>query len=102
VPPWASAHGFRRTEVRRCTLRRPIFPLALLEERLLAGGFILGLPAALALARLVKSQLFGVSPADPLAMAGAAALIVLAAATAGLFPACRAARIDPVQALRHE
>lgn len=69
---------------------------------MLAVGFIFGVPAALALARLVKSQLFGVSPADPLAIAGAAALIVVAAAAAGLFPACRAARIDPVQALRHE
>jgi ABC-type antimicrobial peptide transport system permease subunit len=69
---------------------------------LLACGVALGLPAALAVTRLVSSMLFGMSPHDPLSIGGA--LIVLAAVTlcAAYVPAQRAARIDPIVALREE
>jgi predicted permease len=69
---------------------------------LLACGAALGLPAALAVTRLVSSMLFGMSPHDPLSIG--AALILLAAVTlcAAYVPARRAARIDPIVALREE
>jgi putative ABC transport system permease protein len=69
---------------------------------LLACGVALGLPAALAVTRLVSSMLFGMSPHDPLSIG--AALIVLAIVTlcAAYVPAQRAARIDPIVALREE
>src|SRR6266540_3273341 len=65
-------------------------------------GVTLGLGAALATTRWVESLLFGLKPHDPLTI-GLAALVLLAvAAVAGYLPARRAARIDPLVALRHE
>jgi putative ABC transport system permease protein len=61
------------------------------------GGGVL---AALALTRLLASQLFGVSPADPATYVGLAAVILLVAVAASLVPALRATRIDPMVALR--
>jgi predicted permease len=83
-------------------------PGALLREvlgkalRLAAAGIALGIPAALAAARLVESFLFGLKPHDPATLAFGAASMVLAAAVAGYLPARRAARVDPMVALRHE
>jgi ABC-type antimicrobial peptide transport system permease subunit len=65
-------------------------------------GTAVGLPAALLAARLVASRLFGVGPADPTTAAGAALLLGAVGALAGLLPARRAARVDPMLALRHE
>ena len=56
--------------------------------------------AALALTRLLASQLFGVSPADPATYVGLAAIILTVAVAASLVPALRATRIDPMVALR--
>jgi predicted permease len=66
------------------------------------AGLAGGLPLALWLARLVKSLLFGVPPADPLTMAGAILLLTAAAAVAAYVPARRAAQVDPMVALRWE
>jgi predicted permease len=65
-------------------------------------GLAIGLPVALALGRLVESQLFGMKAADPAIYAGASIALVLVAALSGLIPSSRAARIDPIDALRHE
>jgi predicted permease len=66
------------------------------------AGVGLGLVGALALTRLIASQLFEVSPSDPATFAITAALLVLVAVVATLLPAGRAARVSPMVALRAE
>ncbi len=65
-------------------------------------GAILGGAGAAALARLVSSRMFGVTPGDPATMAAAALVLALVALLAAVFPARRAARVDPMAALRVE
>jgi predicted lysophospholipase L1 biosynthesis ABC-type transport system permease subunit len=65
-------------------------------------GVIAGLAGALATSRLLRSMLFDVSPIDPLTLAGTCILLLAVAMIAGYLPARRAARIDPVEALRAE
>ena len=65
-------------------------------------GIGLGVPAALGLSQLVRSQLFGISPADPLTIGVAAVTLALVALLAGYIPARRASRVQPVLALRYE
>ena len=69
---------------------------------LAAVGLAISVPAALAAARLVKSFLFGMKPNDPLALTASVATLVVAAITAGYWPARNASPIDPMVALRHE
>ncbi len=77
--------------------------LVLREVLTVAGiGILLGLPVALVAARLVSSQLYGVSPSDPVTISSATLCIVLVAALSGYLPARRAVRVDPVKALRYE
>jgi putative ABC transport system permease protein len=69
----------------------------------LAGiGIVVTLPVAYALSGLLRSQLFGVSPADPLTIACAVFLIASVAIVAALLPARRAASVNPTEALRTE
>jgi predicted permease len=69
----------------------------------LAGmGMVLGVVASSGLARSLSGLLFGVTYGDPLTFSAAAAVLLLVAALAGYFPARRAARIDPMVALRTE
>jgi ABC-type antimicrobial peptide transport system permease subunit len=63
-------------------------------------GLAIGVPASLAAGRLVRSLLFGVAPNDTLALAGACFVLLAVALAAGLLPALRAARLDPLVALR--
>lgn len=70
--------------------------------KLLVAGLAIGLPAALAASRWVESMLFGLQPMDPLVVGSAAALLACAGLTAAYLPARRAARVDPVVALRLE
>jgi predicted permease len=65
-------------------------------------GIAIGVPTALAGARLVRSMLFGLGFADPLVIVAAVALLTLVAAVAGFLPARRASRVDPIVALRYE
>lgn len=69
---------------------------------LVASGILIGLLAFLSLARLLASFLHGVTTADPLALAGAAAVLLGAGAAAAFIPALRAGRIDPAVVLRNE
>jgi len=67
---------------------------------LTAGGVLLGAAAALSLTRLMGNLLYNVSPRDPLAFGSAFVVMAMAALTACILPAWRAARTDPVRALR--
>jgi ABC-type antimicrobial peptide transport system permease subunit len=67
-----------------------------------AAGIALGLAGALALTRLLASQLFGVSPTDPAIITAAAATLAAVSVVACLVPAVRATKVDPVVALRSE
>jgi len=69
---------------------------------LTAAGMVLGLPLALALARLVTKMLYQVSPADPWGIAATLTVFTLGGLLAAYLPARKAARVDPVQALRWE
>lgn len=65
-------------------------------------GALVGIAGAFALTRVMKTVLFHVSPTDPATFIGVALLFILVALAASYFPANRATRIDPVQALRYE
>jgi predicted permease len=65
-------------------------------------GIVIGLGAAAALMRLMKTLLFGISPLDPLTFLAVPLILATAAALASYLPARRAAGVDPVEALRAE
>ncbi len=88
------ALGARPKDVARPILR---------EALILAGlGMMIGLPLALVLSRLAKSIFFGIKPHDPMTVVGSIVFLFFTAALAALIPARRAARIDPMEALRYE
>src|SRR3712207_5266787 len=70
--------------------------------RVAGAGVIVGVAVALYATRLASSLLYGVSPRDPLTIGAVAALLLCVAALANYFPARRAARVDPLVALRQE
>jgi predicted permease len=83
--------------------RPGVLRMVLRQGMTLVGiGIILGLGAAIALTRLLRSMLYGVSPLDPLTLAAGALLISLIALLACYVPARRAAKVDPMVALRCE
>jgi ABC-type antimicrobial peptide transport system permease subunit len=83
--------------------RASVVRVVLAEVLWLAGIAVAGaLPLSLLLGRTVRSQLFGISSSDPLSLVIATLLIVLVAISAASLPARRAARVDPIIALRYE
>ena len=88
------ALGAGTREVRRLVLGNAI--------RLVALGAGIGIPAALALARLLSDLLYQVEPYDPVVLLISLGVLVCVALVAGYLPAQRAARVDPIKALRAE
>jgi hypothetical protein len=88
------ALGADRTDVRRM-----VFSSSL---RFVAAGAVIGLGAAALASRLIASQLFGVTPTDPLTYSTVLLLVVTTAAAATWWPARRASNIDPAITLRSE
>ena len=69
---------------------------------LLAVGVVLGIPLTLAATRLIQAQLFGLHASDPITLIAAVTIIGAVTMLAGYLPARRAAKVDPMIALRYE
>jgi predicted permease len=88
------ALGARGTDVLSMVLRE--------TARVIGAGVVIGVTAALILTRLLEGMLYGVSARDPLTFAPALLVIAVSALAAGLMPALRASRLDPLVAMRAE
>jgi putative ABC transport system permease protein len=88
------ALGAIRQEILRWVVAKGMFPVFI--------GFGAGLAAALAVSISLRTTLYGITPYDPAAFLGVAALLLLTALCACHLPARRASRLDPMIALRHE
>jgi predicted permease len=86
------AIGARQSDVARMVMRRGL--------ALTASGAGAGILSSLALTQLVESQLFGVRPSDPMTIGFVLLLMLAVALFAAWWPARRAARVDPIAALR--
>ncbi len=88
------AIGGTPRDILKLVFRQGMLPLAI--------GLVIGLTASFAVNRLLKSMLVQVSPADPVTLVVASAVLILAGTLGCLIPARRAMRVDPVVALRNE
>jgi predicted permease len=88
------ALGATRTIILRDVLRRALLTTAIG----IAGGLVI----AAIVARIISSQLNGISPLDPLTFAGVAVAVVICSLAAAVHPAWRATRVEPADALRYE
>jgi putative ABC transport system permease protein len=88
------ALGAARSDVLKMVFRKGL--------QLLLAGIVIGLAASLAMSRVIVSQLWGVSPHDPLTLASVALLLLVVGLVACWVPARRATRVNPSSALRYE
>ncbi len=88
------ALGANRTQVVAMVMRGAFVQILI--------GLVIGIPASIACARLIASQLYEVNGWDPVVLCGSVAVLALCALVASLVPARRAATINPVRALRAE
>jgi predicted permease len=88
------ALGAARTDIVGMILRQAAL--------MVVPAVLVGIAASLAVNRVIAGMLYGISPSDPLTFIFTAALLAAVAAVAGVVPARRAMRVDPMQALRHQ
>jgi putative ABC transport system permease protein len=88
------AMGAGRPEVVRMVIGQAV--------RMALIGIVIGVPAALMLTGVMSTLLYEIEPTDPMTFVAVAALLVLTTILASLVPSARAARVDPLVALRHE
>jgi ABC-type antimicrobial peptide transport system permease subunit len=88
------AIGASRGDVVRLVMRQTVM--------LTAAGLVIGVAAAAGLTRLMRTLLFEVEPGDPLTFAVGVFVLLAVSVAAGLVPGRRAARVDPIVALRYE
>jgi len=103
VIAYGVSQSVREIGIRIALGGRPADVLKLIVRQgmvLTAIGFGIGIPAAMALTRLMSGLLYGVSPMDPFAYVGAAAILGLSAFLAAFLPAWRATKVQPLVALR--
>jgi ABC-type antimicrobial peptide transport system permease subunit len=84
-------------------LQGDVIRMVMREVLLLIGvGIAVGIPLALALGGLIRSQLYGLNPHDPATVIASTVALAILAAFAGFIPARRASRTDPMQSLRND
>jgi predicted permease len=88
------AMGSQRIGILRLILREALY--------LTLVGIGIGLPLAIAASRIFANMLFALSFADPITLSTASFMLILTGVLAGLLPAIRAMRLEPIAALRHE
>jgi ABC-type antimicrobial peptide transport system permease subunit len=88
------AIGAERGEVVRMVLAQAL--------RVSVVGLLIGIPAALMFTDVMTALLYEIEPTDPMAFAGATAILLATSLLASLIPSLKAARVDPLVALRHE
>ena len=105
VMAYLVAQRTREVGIRMALGARPAHVMRMIVDRGMSvalTGMLIGVGLALALTRFAASLLYGISPTDPVTFAGVFVLLASVALIACLIPARRAARVDPMVALRYE